>query len=43
MPRSPGKILKSGMSETPFPGFQGELEGKKGGSTEPIEARLDLP
>ena len=34
---SPGKILKSGTSETPFPGLSGWIWGKKGGSTEPID------
>ena len=36
------KILKSEMSETPFPGLRVNLR-QKGGSTEPNEHPLDLP
>ena len=39
----PRKILKSGTSEMPFPGFSGWIWGKKGGLTEPIKPPLDPP
>ena len=37
------KLLKSGMSETPFPGLSGWIWGKKGGLTEPIESPSPSP